>query len=106
MICPTTAIKNSEEKYIVSLFLAAIQLKYQSETGQISNTSLTYLKDLYTQWRVYLEVMTSAAIISRRKLLPQNLEEFSPRQSHELADRGRKWTVIATQLLVINNFNS
>lgn len=79
MICPTTAIKNSEEKYIVSLFLAAIQLKYQSETGQISNTSLTYLKDLYTQWRVYLEVMTSAAIISRRKLLPQNLEEFSPR---------------------------
>ena len=78
VICPTTAIKNSEEKYIVSLFLAAIQLKYQSETGQISNTSLTYLKDLYTQWRVYLEVMTSAAIISRRKLLPQNLEEFSP----------------------------
>ena len=79
VICPTTAIKNSEEKYIVSLFLAAIQIKYQSETRQISNTSLTNLKDLYTQWRVYLEVMTSAAIISRRKLLPQNLEEFSPR---------------------------
>lgn len=79
VICPTTAIKNSVEKYIVSLFLAAIQIKYQSETGQISNTSLTNLKDLYTQWRVYLEVMTSAAIISRRKLLPQNLKEFSPR---------------------------
>ena len=79
VICSTTAIKNSVEKYIVSLFLAAIQIKYQSETGQISNTSLTNLKDLYTQWRVYLEVMTSAAIISRRKLLPQNLKEFSPR---------------------------
>lgn len=79
VICPTTAIKNSVEKYIVSLFLAAIQIKYQSETRQISNTSLTNLKDLYTQWRVYLEVMTSAAIISRRKLLPQNLKEFSPR---------------------------
>lgn len=79
VICPTTAIKNSEEKYIVSLFLAVIQIKYQSETRQISNTSLIYLKDLYTQWRVYLEVMTSAAIISRRKLLPQNLKEFSPR---------------------------
>lgn len=79
VICPTTAIKNSVEKYIVSLFLAAIQIKYQSETWQISNTSLTYLKDLYTQRRVYLEVMTSAAITSRRKLLPQNLKEFSPR---------------------------
>lgn len=79
VICSTTAIKNSVEKYIVSLFLAAIQIKYQSETRQISNTSLTNLKDLYTQWRVYLEVMTSAAIISRRKLLPQNLKEFSPR---------------------------
>ena len=79
VICWTTAIKNSVEKYIVSLFLAAIQIKYQSETRQISNTSLTNLKDLYTQWRVYLEVMTSAAIISRRKLLPQNLKEFSPR---------------------------
>ena len=79
VICSTTAIKNSVEKYIVSLFLAAIQIKYQSETGQISNTSLTNLKDLYNQWRVYLEVMTSAAIISRRKLLPQNLKEFSPR---------------------------
>ena len=79
VICPTTAIKNSVEKYIVSLFLAAIQIKYQSETRQISNTSLTNLKDLYTQWRVYLEVMTSTAIISRRKLLPQNLKEFSPR---------------------------
>ena len=79
VICPTTAIKNSVEKYIVSLFLAAIEIKYQSETWQISNTSLTYLKDLYTQRRVYLEVMTSAAITSRRKLLPQNLKEFSPR---------------------------
>ena len=79
VICPTTAIKNSVEKYIVSLFLAAIQIKYQSETRQISNTSLTYFKDLYTQWRMYFEVMTSAAIISRRKLLPQNLKEFSPR---------------------------
>ena len=79
VICPTTAIKNSVEKYIVSLFLAAIQIKYQSETRQISNTSLTYLKDLYTQWSMYFEVMTSAAIISRRKLLPQNLKEFSPR---------------------------
>ena len=31
VICPTTAIKNSVEKYIVSLFLAAIQIKKRKE---------------------------------------------------------------------------